>query len=82
MEEKLLDVLERIAKFLGAIDSQMTLQTRMMAADRGIPIKWHDPSIEPWPASTAVHGGDVEPIKDIKLGLPYHLRASKNEGQS
>lgn len=81
-EKRMLDVLAVIAKYLGAIDRQVSMQTRMLAADRGLKVIYHDPSLEPWPASTAKHGEAAELPETIHLGLPYHLRASKTETQA
>lgn len=77
-----LEVMERMAKFLGAIDSQVTWNARMYARDHGIKLTWHDPSVEPWPASTAKHGEEAVLPSEVKLGLPYHLRAAKTESQA
>ncbi len=61
-----------IAKYLGAMDSTLTMMLRLMAADRQIPVEWHDPTIEPFPFK-GEHGKPAV-VETIKLGMPYDRR--------
>ncbi len=73
--KEILATLKSIEFSLGAIDSQMTMHTRLMAQDRGIPMEWKDKSLAPKPAFAGKHGDPVPPVKKIKLGMPRDARS-------
>lgn len=74
LEERRVVALERIALHLGAIDSCVTKVVQMMAADRNIPCRHHDPSIEPWEKVFRAEHGKRTRLREILIGMPYKMR--------
>lgn len=72
-QDELLKVLKSIDFWLGAIASSGQRLVQMEAMKQGIPCKWHDPTIEPWPTK-AKHGETAE-LREILIGVPKHQRA-------
>jgi hypothetical protein len=61
----------------GALESHSLLQLRMLAADRGIPTVWWDPSMgDPPSAARRVHG-QVDSLETVYLYVPTGLRADR-----
>lgn len=76
MDDDLLKTLKGIEFFLGAISSQLATLTTMLAADRGIPVTYWDPTIEPWPVRS--HGEKADLSNGLKIGVPRQQRAKQD----
>lgn len=73
---RLMDVLDGIGFYLGALATHSQTRLRMMAEEQGVRCVWWDPHVEPWPFD-GKHGEGVPILRVLHLGIPREKRRKR-----